>query len=376
MTGKLVDQYANNVTTISNDVNAVTESIDETSHFTSIEVATTVCLVVGLWQIIMGILRLGVVGIVLSDHLVSGFTTAAAIHVVVSQTKNLLGVQVPRFNGPFKVIRSIVAIFSALSTINGTEIAISILCITLLAVHNDWLRPWYQRIIKFPLPVELIVIVIGTVASRYGKLNQDFKVKILDHIPTGFPTPKVPPVEILSKIAVDSIAVAVVAYAISLSMAKIFARKRGYEVSNNQELLAQGISNVFGSFFSCMPVSASLSRSMIQESVGGETQLASLISCFIILIILLWIAPFFESLPLCILSSVIVVALKGMFVQVKDFASALKISPLDSVVWMVAFLSVVIIDIDIGLGIGVIASISVLIYRGHRPYAAVLGKMR
>ena len=112
MTGKLVDQYANNVTTISNDVNAVTESIDETSHFTSIEVATTVCLVVGLWQIIMGILRLGVVGIVLSDHLVSGFTTAAAIHVVVSQTKNLLGVQVPRFNGPFKVIRSIVAIFS------------------------------------------------------------------------------------------------------------------------------------------------------------------------------------------------------------------------------------------------------------------------
>lgn len=372
MTGKLVDQYASNST--SGNASA-TDSFNETSHFTNVEVAATVCLMVGMLQIVMGILHLGVVGIVLSDHLVSGFTSAAAVHVIVSQTKNLLGVQgVPRFNGAFKVIRSLIAIFTALPTINGTEIAISILAITFLSVHNDWIRPWYSQVIKFPLPVELMVLVIGTLASRYGKLTLDFGVKTLDHIPTGFPSPQMPPLELLPRIAVDSIAVAVVAYAVSLSMAKIFARKRGYEISNNQELLAQGLSNVFGSFFSCMPISASLSRSMLQESVGGESQLASVISCLLLLIIMMWIAPFFESLPLCILSSVIVVALKGMFVQFKDFISALKTSPLDAVVWMIAFLSVVIVDIDIGLGIGVIASITVLIYRGHRPYAAVLGK--
>lgn len=212
-------------------------------------------------------------------------------------------------------------------------------------------------------------------ASYFGKLSSIYNVKILSHIPTGLPAPRSPPYYLLPNIMMDSFGVAVVAYAVSLSMAKIFARRRGYEIKNNQELLAQGAANVFGSFFSCMPVAASLSRSMLQETVGGETQLASAVSCLLILNILLWIGPFFESLPLAILASVIVVALKGMFVQVKDFTSVLKISPLDAVVWMITFLSVVVIDIDIGLVLGTMASVSVLIYRGHRPYAAVLGHL-
>jgi solute carrier family 26 protein len=115
---------------------------------------------------------------------------------------------------------------------------------------------------------------------------------------------------------------------------------------------------------------------MLQESVGGETQLASVVSCCLLLTILLWIGPLFESLPLAVLASVIIVALKGMFIQVRDFKSALKTSPLDSIVWMATFLAVVIVDIDIGLLVGVVASITVLIYRGHRPYAATLGHLQ
>lgn len=91
---------------------------------------------------------------------------------------------------------------------------------------------------------------------------------------------------------------AIVAYTISISMAKIFAAKHGYEVVPNQELLANGASNIVGSFFSCAPISCSLSRSVIQEQVGGKTQLAGLFSCVIIVFVLLWIAPFFETLPL------------------------------------------------------------------------------
>lgn len=375
MTGKIVDQYSNHeIANFSSGSLLKTDNISS-NHFTSLEVATAVCLMVGLWQILMGILRLGVLGIILSDHLVSGFTTAAAIHVVVSQTKNLLGLKITRFNGPFRLIRSVVAIFSALPTANPAEALTSCVAITVMAVHNDWLKPWYGKKIKFPLPTELFILVIGTIASYFGDLTSNYDIKTLNHIPTGFPEPRVPPYELLPRIMMDTIAVAIVAYAVSLSMAKIFARKRGYEISNNQELLAQGAANVFGSFFSCMPVSASLSRSMLQESVGGETQLASVVSCFLLLIILLWVGPLFESLPLAVLSSVIVVALKGMFVQFRDFTSSLKSSPLDSAVWMATFLAVVIVDIDIGLGMGIVASISVLIYRGHRPYAATLGHL-
>ena len=245
-----------------------------------------------------------------------------------------------------------------------------------MAVHNDWLKPWYGKKFKFPIPTELFILVIGTAASYFGNLSSDYGIKTLNHIPTGFPTPRSPPYELLPRIIIDTIPVAIVAYAVSLSMAKIFARKRGYEISSNQELLAQGVANVFGSFFSCMPVSTSLSRSILQESVGGETQLASIVSCSFLLIILLWIGPAFESLPLAVLASVIVVALKGMFIQFRDFTSTLKSSPLDSIVWMATFLAVVIVDIDIGLGVGVLASVTVLIYRGHHPYAATLGHLK
>ena len=376
MTGKIVDQYG------VHDINA-TASIDEEmridnvniSHLTNLEVATAVCFMVGVWQILMGVLRLGILGIILSDHLVSGFTTAAAIHVVVSQTRNLLGIKVPRFNGPFRLVRATVAIFYALPKTNPAEAIISFVAITIMAVHNDWLKPWYGKKIKFPIPTELFILVLGTTVSYFANFNGEYGVRTLHHIPTGFPTPQSPPYELFPKIMIDTIAIAIVAYVVSLSMAKIFARKRGYEISNNQELLAQGTANLIGSFFSCMPVSASLSRSMLQESVGGETQLASVVSCFLILIILLWIGPFFESLPLSVLASVILVALKGMFLQFRDFTSTLKSSPLDSIVWLVTFLAVVIVDIDIGLVVGALASVSVLIYRGHRPYASTLGRL-
>jgi hypothetical protein len=95
MTGKIVDQYGSH-----DDANFSSEhsfKMDNISsiHYTNLEVATAVCLMVGLWQILMGILRLGILGIILSDHLVSGFTTAAAKHVVVSKTTNLFGIKNP-----------------------------------------------------------------------------------------------------------------------------------------------------------------------------------------------------------------------------------------------------------------------------------------
>ncbi|XP_046462788.1 sulfate transporter-like [Daphnia pulex] len=377
MTGKIVSQYGSR-DYANSSISEHSFKMDNISsnYYTNLEVATAACFMVGIWQTLMGILRLGILGIILSDHLVSGFTTGAAIHVLVSQTTNLLGLKIPRFTGSFQLIRSTVAICGALPKTNLAEVVVSFIAITIMAVHNDWLKPWYGKKMKFPIPTELLVIGIGTAASYLGKLSSDYGINILNHIPTGFPTPRSPPYELFPSIIQDTIPVAIVAYVISLSMAKIFARKRGYEISSNQELIAQGAANVFGAFFSCMPVSTSLSRSMLQESVGGETQLASVVSCALMLIILLWMGPFFESLPLAVLSSVIIVSLKGMFMQFRDFISAVKTSPLDSIVWMSTFLAVVIVDIDIGLGVGVVASVTVLIYRGHRPYAATLGHLQ
>lgn len=91
--------------------------------------------------------------------------------------------------------------------------------------------------------------------------------------------------------------ITMVSYTVSVSMALIFAQRMHYEIDFNQELLALGGANMVGSFFSCLPVAASLSRSNIQQGVGGRTQVTSLVSCSILVVVLLWIGPFFEELP-------------------------------------------------------------------------------
>ncbi|CAH2093415.1 unnamed protein product [Euphydryas editha] len=158
-------------------------------------------------------------------------------------------------------------------------------------------------------------------------------------------------------------------------MALIFATKEKYEVDANQELLALGASNVFGSFFCCAPLCASLSRSYIQYQAGSKTGITSLVSASLILCVLLWVGPFFELLPRCVLASIIAVSLKGMFMQVKELAKFWKLSKLDAVVWLVTFLTTVLINIDIGLGAGLLASVATLFCRSQKPYTCLLGRV-
>lgn len=101
----------------------------------------------------------------------------------------------------------------------------------------------------------------------------------------------------MSDMLLNGFTIAMVSYTVSVSMALIFAKKLNYDIDFNQELLAMGSANVVGSFLSCFPLAASLSRSTIQQTVGGRTQLASLISCGLLTFVLLWIGPFFELLP-------------------------------------------------------------------------------
>ena len=120
MTGKIVNQYAN--FDIAHNASAGNEN---STSLSNIDVATAVCFMVGLWQILMYICHLGIIGIILSDQLVSGFTTGAAIHVASSQIKSLLGLDVPAYNGPFHLPRSIFAIFRLLPTSRPAEAIIS-----------------------------------------------------------------------------------------------------------------------------------------------------------------------------------------------------------------------------------------------------------
>lgn len=284
MTSKIVGTYSdpNYGMPAVNTTSPVAEV--EVYMYTPFQVAMAVTMMTGFFQLLMCFLRLGALSSLLSESLVNGFTTAAAIHVMVSQLKDLLGVAIPRHKGAFKIILSLRDICLNLSAANLNAVYVSIAGLVFMVAMNEFLKPWASKRCKFPIPSELIAVVGFTLFSYFMNLGGDYGVKEVGVIPTGLPTPQMPPLALLRLVAVDSIAVTIVSYSIVMSMALIFARKEQYEVRANQELLAMGLANIFASFFSCIPLACSLSRSLIQHQAGGKTQLASVVSAGLILI--------------------------------------------------------------------------------------------
>ncbi|XP_011695711.1 PREDICTED: solute carrier family 26 member 10-like isoform X3 [Wasmannia auropunctata] len=374
MTGKVVTTYSSPAVSTNNTSVENGTLISDVSHqYSPVEVATVVTFTVAVIQLGMYVLRLGVISSLLADSLVSGFTTAAAMHVFTSQIRDLFGLSdLPRRRGAFKLILTYVDVFNSMNNINTTAVILS--CITILAIifNNEVLKPRVSKLCPFPIPIEMLVVIIGTLISMQMNLADTYNVITVGVIPVGLPIPSVPPLSLIPNILVDSFVITMVAYTISMSMALIFAQKVGYEVDSNQELIAQGLGNLVGSFFSCMPITASLSRSLIQQTVGGHTQLASLISCGILVSVLLWIGPFFQPLPRCVLASIIIVALKGMLMKVTEFMKFWRLDKTDAGIWAFTFIIVILFDVEYGLLVGILLCIGRLLVLAMRPYTCKL----
>ncbi|XP_026827914.1 solute carrier family 26 member 10 isoform X3 [Ooceraea biroi] len=374
MTGKVVTTYSSAAISTNNTSAENGTLISDVNHqYSPVDVATAVTFTVAIIQLGMYVLRLGVISSLLADSLVSGFTTAAAMHVFTSQIRDLFGLSnLPRRKGAFKLILTYVDVINSFNSVNTTALILS--CITILALifNNEILKPRISKLCPFPIPIEMLAVVIGTLVSMQMNLAETYNVITVGDIPVGLPVPSVPPLSLIPDVLVDSFVITMVAYTISMSMALIFAQKMGYEVDSNQELVAQGLGNLVGSFFSCMPITASLSRSLIQQTVGGHTQLASLISCGILVSVLLWIGPFFQPLPRCVLASIIVVALKGMLMKVTEFVRFWRLDKIDAGIWAVTFVIVILFDVEYGLLVGVLLCIGRLLVLAVHPYTCKL----
>ncbi|KAG5871065.1 hypothetical protein JTB14_030573 [Gonioctena quinquepunctata] len=353
--------------------NSTSDVVVDGSGYTPIQVACAVTFVSALVQLAMYFLRLGAASALLSEMLVNAFTAGAAVQVIATQVKDLFGLSLPGSKGYFTVPKTAYSIVMNIGNVNYAALVISTISICIISFNNEVLKPLLAKRTSIPIPIELIAVVSGTLLCQGFNLSETYHIRTVGNIPTGLPVPALPPFSLMPAIFVDGFTTAIVSYVITLSLALMLAQKADYEVDANQELLAMGAGNVVGSLFSCMPVCASLSRSMIQQVVGGKTQIVSVVSCFLIVAILLWIGPFFEPLPRSVLASIIVVSLKGMLMQIGDVVKFWKQSKLDAILWIVTFLTVVFVGMDIGLLVGVIMSLVTIFILSFKPYTCLLG---
>ncbi|XP_072025146.1 sulfate transporter-like [Amphiura filiformis] len=339
-----------------------------------IKIHTALCLLVGIFQMLMGAFHLGFVTIYLSDCLIRAFTCGAACHVITSQVKYFFGLDIPAHHGYFAIIYTWIDIFKHLPDTNAAEFIIAIIAMAALVTCKIISTKWKDKI-KFPIPTELIVVVIATLSSYYGKLPDKYGIDPVGHIPHGFPRPEVPAMKYFGSLIGDAFAISIVGFAVSVSLAKIFASKNNYEIHSNQELLAYGAANIFSSFFSCFVSAASLARSVLQDGVGGRTQMASVVSCTMVLIVVLWLGMLLEPLPKVILAVIIVFALMDMIMQIRELKTLWGQSKYDWMIWLVTLLAVVLLGVDIGLFVGIGFAFLTVVLRTQLSEYVINGNM-
>uniref|UniRef100_A0A4X2LJN2 Solute carrier family 26 member 6 n=1 Tax=Vombatus ursinus TaxID=29139 RepID=A0A4X2LJN2_VOMUR len=341
---------------------------------TRVKLASALSFLVGVFQVGMGLLQFGFVVTYLSEPLVRGYTTAASVQVLVSQLKHVFGLSTKDYSGPLSQIYIVLDILWKLGDSNvGTVVTALIASILLLAVKM--INQKLGRKLPMPIPSELLML-IGATGISYGiGLKDRFKVDIVGDIPAGLEPPRLFDFHLFEKIVGNAFAIAVVGFAIAISLGKIFGMKHGYEVDNNQELIALGLSNFVGSFFQCFPISCSMSRSLVQEGSGGNTQIAGAISSLLILIVIVKLGELFYHLPKAILASIIIVNLKGMFVQFSDICYLWKANRMDLMIWSVTFVATILLNLDIGLAVAIGFSLLSVIFRTQLPRYSILGQV-
>ncbi|NXS14221.1 S26A6 protein, partial [Neodrepanis coruscans] len=299
-------------------VNGTNVTVNEALRDTArVELVATITVLTGIFQVALGLLQFGFVVTYLSDPLVRGYTTASSVHVLVSQLKNVFGVSVDEHSGPLSLFMTVIDICKKLPKTNVGTLVTAIIAMVAIFIVKE-LNHKFAAKLPMPIPIELITIIVSTGISYGVNLNDKFGISVVGNIPSGLKPPVPPDITYFGKVAGNAFAIAVVGYAICISLGKIFALKHGYKVDSNQELIALGLCNFLGGFFQCFAISCSMSRSLVQESTGGNSQVAGVIASLVILVTILKIGELFRDLPKAILSAIIIINLKGMFKQFSD----------------------------------------------------------
>ncbi|XP_068611506.1 chloride anion exchanger-like [Brachionichthys hirsutus] len=337
-------------------------------------VASSMTFLMGVFQLGMGVLQVGFVVMYLSDTLVSGFTTAAAIHILVSQLKFVLGLVVPGISGPLSIIYTLKKIFVQISSTNICDLVMSILIMLAVFIVKE-LNEIYKAQLPVPIPIEAISTIIACGVSYGFNFTTRFNVTVVGKMVQGYEAPIAPSMQILQESAVEAFPTAIVGFAIAFSVAKVYAIKHDYTIDGNQELIAFGFSNIFGASFKSFAASTALSRTAVQESSGGKTQIAGLISALMAMIVTLALGFLLEPLPTSVLGALVIINLKGMLMQFREVPYLWRKDKPDCVVWVSTCLSACLLGLDLGLAVGLGVELLTVVFRTQFPRCAVLANI-
>ena len=329
-----------------------------------IQLAIALALIMGGIQFLLGLFRMGFIVSFLSKPVISGFTSAAAIIIGLSQLKHLLGVPLAQSNKLHVFIRSIL---ESETVVHLPTLLIGVASIILITTIKRW---------NSKIPSALIAVIIGILWVYFGQQDKA-GVAVVGNIPSGMPSFTLPNLdwETVQTLLPIALTIALVAYMEAISVAKAVQEKhKNYEVNPNQELIALGASNIIGSLFQSYPTTGGFSRTAVNDQAGAKTGVAALTSALVVAVILTFFTHWFYFLPKAVLGAIIIVAV----VNLLDFNYAARLykSRKDEfLVLLLTFLLTLFVGITQGILFGILFSLLLLVYRTSKPHYAFLGRI-
>ena len=328
-----------------------------------IALTAALAILTGVFLVIGGLLRLGVLADFLSRPVLDGFIVGVAITIVVGQLDKLLGYEVAEVELEF--IPDILLILSDLGMTHWPTLVVGLVSLALLFLVEKYLPK---------IPAAITVLVLAIVLSALLDF-ESYGIHIVGEIPAGLPDFGFPGITFdqLVSLIPGALAVMLVAYSESIAAARSYAAKFNYKVDADQEFIGLGAANLGSGFSTSFVVDGSLSKTSASVEAGAKTQMVSIIAAVAVLITAVALTPFFRTLPEATLGAIVIHAVWHL-INFKKLWAYRDITSLDFWTAFVAMFGVLAVGILQGLLIAVFLGLLGLLYSSKSRTSAVLGK--
>lgn len=323
-----------------------------------ISMVLTLTFLVGLFQLILGLARMGVLVNFISHTVVIGFTAGAAVLIAASQVKNFFGIAIER-GAPFHVV--IERFVEQFGNINPW--------VTLVGAVTLATGIAAKRYIP-KLPYMIVAMVIGSLVAFVLNLElgaETTLIKTVGALPAQLPPLSLPDFsyDTLHKVLFPALVVTMLALTEAVSISRAIAVKSEQRIDGNQEFIGQGLSNLVGSFFSSYASCGSFNRSGVNYAAGAKTPMATVYASIFLLLILFLVAPLASYLPTAAMAGILFLVAWGL-IDFHHIASIGKSSRSETVILWVTLLGTL-VDLEKGIFFGILLSLSFYLYRVSRP---------
>lgn len=328
-----------------------------------IALAATMALLVGLYALLAGVLRIGFIGDLLSRPVLIGYLSGVAVIMIVSQIGKVSGVDVAG-QSIIEDVRSFATNLASsgahLPTVAiGASVTIALLVLT----------PRFRRI-----PIPLIVMLAATAVVAIFDLTSEGVQTVgrvsADNLAVGLPSLASDDLGIL---LLPALGIFIVGYTDNVLTARAFASRSGQRIHNNQEFLGLGAANIGSSLVGGFPVSSSASRTVIAEASGARTQGYSIIAAALVVVSVLAFSDVISAFPTAALGGVVVYAAIRL-IDIAEFRRLWAFRRREFFIAVAAVVGVLVFDILYGVLAAIALSVVELLTRVARPHAAVLGQ--